>query len=74
MFGEGTMVTSRALGAPGLSAGRPGIDALDKSAGGNEAKGVNETRALANCFDPAAGGIALLWWRELTFAARWRGW
>jgi hypothetical protein len=47
---------------------------LDKWMGSNEAKGVTEFRALANHFPPAAAGSAWLWWREMTLAARWRGW
>jgi hypothetical protein len=50
------------------------IDTLDKLVGGNEAIDVTEIRALANRFQPATGGKAWLWWREMTLAARWRGW
>jgi hypothetical protein len=35
---------------------------------------VTEIRAFANQFQPAAGGMARLWWRGMTLAARWRGW
>jgi hypothetical protein len=50
------------------------MDKLDRLDWGHEANGVNEIRALANQFQPAAGGKAWLWWRDMTFAARWRGW
>jgi len=50
------------------------MDTLDKLIGGNEAKGVNEIRVLANRSNPAPGGNARLWWREMDLAARWRGW
>jgi hypothetical protein len=47
------------------------LDRLDDS---NEAKEVNEIRALANDLQPATSGTAWLWWRDMTLAARWRGW
>ena len=50
------------------------MDALDRFSEEHEAKGVIENRAFANCPVPAVSGKAWLWWRDMTFAARWRGW
>jgi len=55
-------------------AGGLNLATLDKLVDGNEAKDVTEIRTLANHCQPAAAGSAWLWWREMTLAARWRGW
>jgi len=35
---------------------------------------VTEFRAIAYRFQPAADASVQLWWRDMTLAARWRGW
>jgi hypothetical protein len=35
---------------------------------------VTEFSAIANQFQPAAAASVQLWWRDMTLAARWRGW